>query len=470
MKRYASSAVRTIIPLLSLLVFPAAAQNVNDPEYIADEIVAIVGNSQILYSDLERVTQEVTRMRLVQGLPDTRPVRDEALETLILQKFMAENARRDSLGTDLHKSLEAPVENLLQDMIREAGSVKALEKKHHKEIYSIKEDMMKEYVDMQLVSEMQMEVTRKVKINYPEVAEFFNQIFKDTLELIPEQYIYAQIVRLPPATEERIFNVKQDLLNYRQRILDGENMAAMARLYSMDPGTARNGGEMGPISRNEIIFPIVDALDNLQPGKISEIIETEYGFHIVMLIAKTDKTVHFRQILRKPEFTEVEKEQEKKLLDSIALAVGTSREEFEKAVEWYSMDKETYMNGGVVFNARAAKMTGDTKYATTRYFRDDIPPTDYRPLSQLKVGEVSKAFEAMDNNGYTIYKIVRLNEVIPTHHADLQEDYEIISEFALVDKQNKALEQWVDDNISNMYIWVSPEYRNARLDRNWIKE
>lgn len=440
------------------------------PQYIADEVIAVVGGSHILLSDLEEATGETIRLRAMTGTITDRPARDEAFENLLTVKLLSEQARADSLDKELPGGLEDQIEAQIQKMILEEGSVKALEKKFRKEIYAIKDDLKKEAEDMQLANIMQSDVMKKVKVTYAEVAEFFGKLPVDSLEMIPEQYVYAQIVRLPPATEERKFEVRQRLLDFRQRILAGEKLGALARLYSMDPVSARNGGEWGPGDANQLVYPVVEALENLKPGTVSEVIETEYGFHIVELISRRDNLVHFRQILLKPQFTVEETERETKLLDSLAQKIGTDKEAFEEAVRLYSMDIQTNRNGGVVFNAQEAKNRFDTKYANPRYMKDALDPLDYRALAQLKPGEVSAPYETIDRaNGNTLFKIVRLNEIIPTHTANLLQDYEIIEEAALQDKQGRTLDKWLNEVIAKMYVWIAPEYRNLRFERNWLK-
>lgn len=437
---------------------------------IADEIVATVGNSQILLSDIEHVTNEVIKQRAQEGSLRNRPARDEAFEMLLTQHLLSEQARADSLNIGLGANLDPQVESQIQAMIKSAGSVKALERKYRKEIFAIKDDLKKNIENQQLSNIMQSHVMQDISITYPEVASFFSMLSSDSMEMVPEQYVYAQIVRLPPATKERKLEVRQKLLEYRQRILEGENLSALARLYSMDPGTARSGGEWaGDI--NQLVYPIVEILEELKPSKVSEIVETEYGYHIVELISRKENIVHFRQILLKPEFTVEETEREMHLLDSISKEIGTDKEAFEQAVRRLSMDIETSENGGIVFNSRDAQMMSDTKYASPKFMVEALQPDDYRALSVLEVGEVSAPYPTIDmNDGSAIYKIVRLNQVIPTHNANLKEDYEVIADFALQDKQNRELDRWIDVTIRSMYIWISPEYRDYKLDRNWIKK
>jgi peptidyl-prolyl cis-trans isomerase SurA len=441
------------------------------PQYIADEVAAIVGNRHILLSDIERATEDVVRMRHENGTLSNRPARYEAFETLLLQKMLAEQARADSLDKELRGGTDTQIEEQLQRMIAEAGSVKALERKLRKEIYAIRDDLKRELEDVQLANIMQTNVVSKVGVTYRDVADFFAQLPTDSLEMVPEQYVYAQIVRFPPETEERKFEVRQKLLEYRQRILEGENLGALARLYSMDPGTARSGGSWGPGNINQLVYPIVEALETLKPGTVSEIIETEYGYHIVELISLRGELVQFRQILLKPTFTVEETEREMRLLDSLAREIGTDKEAFDEAVERYSMDKETNRNAGVVFNGALAKQQYNAKLASPKFMKDALLPQDYIPLSRLKEGEVSAPYAAVDlGTGSTVYKIVRLNQVIPSHHASLEEDYEIIADFALQNKQNIELDKWVREAIKKMYVWIAPEYRDYEFEHNWLKK
>lgn len=437
---------------------------------IADEIVATVGNGIILLSDIERVSNDVLKLRAKEGTLVNRPARDEALEMLLTQHLLSEQARADSLNKGIGGSIDPQVESQIQHLIKEMGSVKALERKYRKEIFAIKDDIKKDLENQQLANVMQSNVMQGIRITYPEVVAFFKTLPTDSMEMVPEQYVFAQIVRTPPSTDERKFEVRQKLLEYRQRILEGENIGALARLYSMDPGTARSGGELAT-DINQLVYPIVDILESLKPGNVSEIVESEYGYHIVELISLKENIVHFRQILLKPEFTVEETEREMHLLDSIAKEIGTDKIAFEAAVRLHSMDLETNQNEGLVFNSFDAKMMFDTKYASPKFMKDALQPDDYAALSSIKVGEVSSPYATMDiSDGSTIYKIVRLNEIIPTHYANLNEDYEIIADFALQDKQNRAVDKWIDKTIRNMYIWISPEYRDYKLERNWLKK
>ncbi len=462
--------MRKILFLIAALAWGVSAAPAQEKQrYIIDEVVAIVGDKPILRSELEVMTHTLQSERAQRGSLDTRPAQDEALEQLLTFRLLSVQARLDSLDKNL-PDMQSRVEEQINRMVVSAGSVRALEKRYGKEIYSIKDDMLRQVEDEQLARQLQSDVMNKVTVTYSEVRDFFQKIPTDSLEPVPEQYVYAQIVRLPPDTKERKFEVRQTLLGYRQRVLNGENFASLARLYSMDRGTGAKGGEWGPDEVNKLVAPFVEGIENLKPGQVSEVIETKYGYHIVQMISKKGDLVHFRQILLKPQFNIEETERETKLLDSIAKAVGTDKEAFDRAVTVYSMDAQTRQNQGVVYNSQAAEYYYDAKYASTRFFKDAITkPEDVMALSKLKEGEVSAPFEGMDDKGNTIYKIVRLNEVIPSHLANLGDDYEIIETYALTDKQNRVFDKWLDEKLKTMYIYIAPPYRDVQFDRDWLK-
>ncbi len=456
--------------LFPLGILPAGSAPVSS-DHIVDEVVAVVGSQTILLSDVEREMEGVRQARLQQGGSLTgQSIREEAFESLLLRKLLSEQARADSLQKDLGQISDLQVELSVQEEIDQLGSVKALEKKYGKEIFAIKEDRKREAEEIQLAQALQRKVLSRTVVNYPEVRAFFDSLPHDSMELVPEQYVYAQIVRKPPQTEERKFQVRQQLLQYRQRILDGERIAAMARIYSQDYESARKGGEWGPDEINKLVPQMVDLLEGLKPGVVSEIVETEYGFHIAELISLRGDIVHYRHILLKPEFTVEELEQEIKLLDSLAKTIGDDKQKFEEAVVRYSNDMETNQNGGVVFNSAAGSMSGNLAYAGARFMKEQLKPVDYIPLSKLRVGELSPAYFSFDDKNLSqICKIVRLNEVIPAHAASLEQDYELIEGFALRNKQGLEFMAWIKQTIGQMYVWISPEYRGLRFEHNWVK-
>lgn len=437
-------------------------------DYVADEVAAVVGHSKILLSDIERAAVQVIAQRREAGSITTRSPRDEAFESLLIHRLFSNQARIDSLDKEM-RDMSIEAETRVADMLDQVGSVRNLEKMYGKEIFNIKDEIRKELEDQELSQSMQEKVTAKVTVNYDEVVDFFNTIPKDSLPVMPEQYIYAQIVRMPPATEERKFEVRQRLLEYRERILKGEKLAVLARLYSADLGTAIKGGEWGPDNINQLVPAFIEALENLKPGKISEIVETEYGYHIIELLEpiKGD-IVHYRHMLLKPEFTVAETQDEMRLLDSLAKVIGTDKVAFEKGVLEYSMDIDTRQNGGLVFDNTYARQTMQPRMAVSQFEKDIIDPRDYIAISKLKVGEVSAPFTNVDSKGNEVHKIVRLNKVIPTHVASLENDFEIIAEYALQNKKGETLNNWLAQAVPKMYVYISPEYRGIEFEHNWL--
>lgn len=469
--------IKEFIAGLSLLalvqITPAKAEsplNQDTTKNIANEVVAIVGNSFILLSDVERVTGQVVEQRRQSGSLSEREPFSEAFESLLVQKLFATQARHDSLEKML-PDLTTDIEEYITGLVEQAGSVAALQKQFGKPIFAIKEDMTKEYKEMQLAQLMQSKVKGEVKINYQDVKDFFVTLPLDSLPLMPEQYIYSQITVVPPATEKRKFEIRQELLGYRERILAGEKLSTLARLYSMDPGTASKGGEWGPDDADKLTGQFVEALDGLKPGKVSEVFETEYGFHIAELISREGKIVHYRHMLLKPEFTVEEERRAMTFLDSLAQNVGKDKAAFEEAVYKHSEDKTTRQNQGLVYNILMATRNMSGRDATTKFVKEAIfPPADAYQLARLKVGEVSPPFVSTDIKYNQIYKIVRLDHVIPTHAANLEQDYEDIADVALQNKSNLEMDQWIVRNIPKTYVWLSPKYTDIKFDHNWKKQ
>lgn len=472
--------IKELIAGLSLMtitqIAPAKASNAANPDAekprleINNEVVAIVGNSHILLSDVARVTKQVEMQRSQMGSLSGRSPFSEALESLLAQKLLATQARIDSLGKSM-PDMSTEIETQIASMVSEIGSVSALEQEYGKPIYAIKEEMLKEYEEVQLGTLMQNEIKYGVKINYPDVKEFFATLPLDSLPLIPEQYVYSQIVRMPPATEQRKFEIRQQLLSFRERILAGERLSTLARLYSKDPGSASRGGEWGPDDVNKLTPQFVEALEGLRPGKISEVFETEYGFHIAELISRNGDIVHCRHMLLKPEFTIEEQNREILLLDSLSAAIGTDPKKFTDAVINYSMDTKTAANQGLVYDILSTTREMNAQLATTMFVKESIfPPQDYIELAKLKVGEVSKPFVSVDTKGNEIYKIIRLDRIVETHQANLELDYEAIADVTLSNKSNIEVDKWIQRTIPKIYVWLNPKYSDVTFDHNWKKQ
>ncbi len=464
---------RKLVTVLCLLSVGAAVALTggNPRRFSADKVVAVVGNSAILYSDLKERGKAITESRREQGYTSDRDIMNEALESLLLQKLLYSQALIDSIGKHSAEEIARSVDMRMEQLINEAGSISALEQSEGRPVFDIRADMRYRVEESALAEMMQSEVMSKVVVTPGEVERFFRSLDKNSVPIIPEQYVYAQISKFPTNTKGAKQRTRERMLEMRERIINGTRFDLLARMYSQDPGTARRGGEMDFSPLEGFVKPFADALGKLQPGQISEIVETEYGFHIIQLIEKKNNLYRMRHILLTPSFTDEELHESDMFLDSLAVQIRAGAITFEEAALQYSDDKYSKQNGGVVTNHELMELRGvnSTSYSKTKFFREELTE-DYPVIRSLKTGDVSGSFRSRDLHGNVLSKVIKLLEVIPSHPANLNDDYLDIENMALADKQNKEFEKWLDQKIEGMYIRIDPEFRDGEfINKNWVK-
>ena len=445
-------------------------------QVVLDKVVAVVGGSSILYSEVEQAAKQLTEQRRAQGYTSDRNPLNEGLEELMKQKLLYNQALIDSVVVGMDGHIESSVEDQLQMMIAQAGSVTELEAQEHMPLFNYRDIVRQKITEQVYAQQMQSHVESGVVVTPGEVDRFFKGLSDDEKPLVPEQYVYAHIVRFPSSQEEAKRRTKERLLDMRERIISGKStMAILARTYSQDPGSAMKGGEYpaGPLSG--LTAPFAEALAKLKAGQISEVVETEYGYHIIELIDEPKNGMyHYRHILLKPVYTLEEELEPTKYLDSLALMIKSDSISFEAAALEHSQDDLTKMNGGLVTNHDILLRynAGNVKYTATKFRREDFADRqqDYINLIQMKEGDVSSAFVTADVNGNSISKIVKLLEIIPTHLASMEEDYLTIEEMALEDKKNKVFSKWLAEKIDGLYVYIDPEFRDGDFEySNWVK-
>lgn len=446
-------------------------------KFIADKVVAVVGNFPILYSDVERQARQLTEHYRSQNYTSPREPMAEALETLLEQKLLYNRAQIDSVGIVGNEGRVGElVENNIEQMIAEAGSIKALETQKHRPVYAIREELRQDYEEYIAAEAMRGDVTSpdKVKVTPGEVDRFYRNFDKDSLPMIAEQYVYAQITRLPRSSELAKQRTRERLLELRQRILDGERFDRLAVMYSIDPGSAMRGGEMDAAPKENFVEPFANALAKLQPGQISSVVETEYGFHIIQLIDKPSENLyHLRHILLKPTYTIEEQAESIDFLDSLAGVIRSGELTFENAAMRHSDDADSRMNGGIVTNQQMLfRYTGNSDPSQTRYrhIKDMIEQADAAQLIRMKEGEISRAFIGRDFNGDEMGKMLRLVEIVPAHKADIAEDYLDIEQMALDRKKNVRYKEWLDSKIDETYVRIDPMFKKEDfVNKKWFK-
>ncbi|MBR5725092.1 MAG: peptidylprolyl isomerase [Bacteroidales bacterium] len=434
--------------LLALAVLPAAAQRYNG---IVDKSVAVVGNEMITLSDVEA---QVQAMR-AQGMAGDRC---EILENLMQTKLFIAQARVDSLTVNQDQA-SAQLDQYVAEMLTRAGGEDELSEYLGKPLYKLRQEWREQIEEQTLAQQEQQEIAK----NLPELTPYDVKQYLDTadvssLPVVPIKYQMSQIC-VYPDREAAAIAVKERLLSIRERIIGGERFATLARLYSEDPGSARKGGELGMASKSIFWPAFSDAAMSLKPGTISQIVETPDGFHIIEVLEKKGDMFNARHILIKPSYTEADQEKAFSKLDSLRTKILDGSISFEAAARFYSEDPATRTNGGQM----ADPNTGSS------YFEiDQLKPQDYAAIRDLEVGEISEPIASLDNegrDGNLVYKIVRLDKIVPAHTATFETDYTDLIGQVRSEQTMAAIDKFLDDKIDTSYIIIDPLFGDCEFSR-----
>lgn len=451
--------IKVVLAVAAVLVTAAWSLRAQKYDGLIDKTVALVGNSMIQLSQVEGEVQ----MMQFQGYVSDRNLRCEVLENMMVSKLFYTQAQLDSLSVNpdmVDASLNERVNNILSQL----GGEEEVEKYFGKPLHRLRQEWREAFVEQNLAQEMQQEVAGKIsEVTPKDVEQFYRRVPKDSLPVIPTQYQYSQIV-LYPNTERAKLAVRERLLELRQRILDGEKFSLLATLYSEDPGSAMRGGELGMASKSIFWPAFSDAAMSLKEGQVSPIVETPDGFHLIQLIKKDGDMFNARHILIKPKYTIEDRDSAFIRLDSIRTVVAADSITFQQAARMFSEDPKSRTNGGLV----ADPMSGAPFFEVDR-----LKPADYNVLKNMKEGEISEPFESVDDegrSGNTIYKIIRLEKIRPSHQATVEEDFNVLLDIATNQKRIKAIEDFIKDKQETTYIVIDPMFQNCDFRRDgWIK-
>lgn len=453
--------------LYLLLFFTALSQHVsaqNNKGKVIDQIVAVVGDNIITQSEIEVQYSQYLAQTNNADASQSLEIKCQILNDMLFQKLLLNQAKIDSL-TVSEGQVTAELDRRIKYFINQIGSQEKLEEYYKKSIVEIKSEF-KELIRNQLLSQqMQSAITKDVSITPSEVRSYFESIPKDSVPLINAEVEIGHIVREPKLSEEEKKEVYDRLTVFRERVLKGENFAALATLYSEDIMSAKKGGELGFVSRGDLVPEFESAAFSLKPGEISKIIETQYGYHIIQLIERRGEQVNVRHILLKPRFSAESLQKSKLFLDSIYNLLEKDSLTFAKAALLYSDDAETKNNGGLMVNPQ----TG-----TTHFEPSQLDPTLFFHIDKLKIGEYSKPVLIQSPDGKQSYRILYLKSRTEPHRANLKEDYQKIQSSALAEKQNTILKKWVREKQSSTSINLKKEYVSDTLHceeimKDWSK-
>lgn len=440
--------------VIAMLGVSAVASAQKYSNGLIDKTVAVIGNEMISIADIESEVQ----MQRAQGGTSDQSYRCVILENMLTSKIMLMQARLDSLSVN-YDNVEGELTNRIDQIRTQLGGDEAMEEYFGKPIYKLRAEWREQLESQSLTQQEQQNIVSKVPDMTPfEVKQYLDTVSTDNLPIVPTQYQLSQIC-IYPDREAANMAVKEKLISLRERILNGEKFSTLARIYSEDPGSARKGGELGMASKSIFWPAFSDAAMALKPGLISQIVETPDGFHLIEVLEKRGDMFNARHILMKPEYTVEDMNKAFKTLDSLKTEIGNKAITFELAAAFYSQDPATRTNGGQM----ADPHTGSSYFEV-----DQLKPQDYSAIKDLKEGEISEPVESLDNegrNGNTVYKIVKLDKIVPSHTASFESDFSVLSGVVKQERQIDEINKFLVNKIKTTSIRIDPMFEDCEFER-----
>ena len=430
---------------------------------VIDEVIWVVGDEAILKSEVE-----VMRMQAAMEGVKWNGDPDCAIpEQIAVQKLFKHQAIIDSIevtDADVAAEVEQQI-NYWLEMVD--GSRERLEEYKHQSLSQIRSDLREDMKDRQMVQKMKMKLVEDISVTPAEVRRYFKDLPVDSIPFVPTE-VEVQIIQLTPRIPpEELNRVKDELRDYTDRVNRGDaSFQTLARLYSEDPGTARRGGELGFTGRGTLDPAFAAVAFNLtDPKKVSKIVESEFGYHIIQLIEKRGDKVNVRHILRKPVVSDEEVDKTVARLDSIADDIRAEKFTFDDAASMLSDDKDTRFSKGLMSTNQA-----QTGHTSSKFRMQDLPPEIAKAVDTLEVGEISRAFQMINQRGKTVCVIAKLKNRIEGHKATVTEDFQVLKDVVQNKRQEERIHQWVVDKIKNVYTRLNDDYKDCKFEfEGWVK-
>lgn len=458
MNKKAGYLVNTLIVLqfllLNLLNVNLIAQS-TDEEQVIDQVVATVGKNIILESDIENQYLQYRMQGEITG--SASEMRCRLLEDLLYQKLMVAQAEYDSItvGED---QVNSELDRRISTFINQFGSQEKMEAYYGKTLTEIKGELFDIIEEQLLAQQVQQSIVQNVTVTPSEIKSYFKSIPKDSIPHIQTEYTIAELVKKPPVSVEEKIRVKEKLMELRKRILKGESFATMAILYSEDPGSAKNGGELGFYGRGQL-YPEFEAVAfKLKEGEISQVVETEAGYHIIQMIERKGDFINVRHILLIPKVSPADLLKARNELDSIANLIKSDSMTFDHAVEKFS-DADDKNNGGMLINPYTMGTTFEP---------EQLDPQVSFTIEKMKVGEISNPVPMKTEDQKDAYRILMLKAKVEPHRANLKDDYSKIQDWALQQKKIETINEWIDEKAEKTYIKIIDRYKDCAFDHKWI--
>ena len=450
------------IPVLSMA--SADSDSVVPVHSIIDEVIWVVGDEAILKSDVENMRMQAAMEGVKwSGDPDcTIP------EQIAVQKLFVHQADIDSIevtDADVAQDVEQTISGWLEMV---DGSRERLEEYKHQTITEMRNEMRDEFKNRYKVQKMRQKLVEGIAVTPADVRRYFSNLPQDSLPFVQTEVEVQIICQTPRVEEEEINRVKEELREYTDRVNKGEStFQTLARLYSEDPVSARRGGELGLVGRATLDPAFATVAFNLtDPTKISKIVESEFGYHIIQLVEKRGDKVNVRHILKKPIVSDEAIEKALSRLDSIADDIRAGKFTFEDGASMLSDDKDTRSNKGLMSNSQLQF----GRSITSRFQMQDLPPEVAKVVDTMQVGQISKPFQMINQKEKTVCVIAKLKSRVDGHRANISDDYQVLKEVVLNKRREEFLHKWVVDKIKGVYTRLNDNYRDCKFEyEGWIK-
>ena len=436
--------------LLILALVTICAQHLYAQNHTVDEVIWVVGDEAILRSDVER-------MRTIYGNEIKGNPYCVIPEQLAIQKLFLHQAAIDSVSVS-DGDVAPYVEQDINEKVMMAGSKEKLEEYMRMPMSQIREELFEQYKNEMTARQMKQKITAGIKITPAEVRRYFRDLPQDSLPFIPTQVEVQILTRHPRIRREEIERVKEQLRGWAERIQAGTtSFSALARMFSKDEGSARMGGELEYYGRTQLDPAFANVAFSLtDPKKVSKVVQSEYGYHIIQLIDKRGDKIKVRHILRRPEVDPKDIEACMLRLDSIATDIKENKFTFEVGAQELSDDKDSRNNNGIMTN-----LNKETGVATTRFEMGDLPSEIARMVDKMEIGEISQAFTMTDKHGMETCAIIKLKNRIPAHRASITEDFQILKGTVEAKKSEEMIQQWIKDKQKSTYVRINEDWRNC---------
>lgn len=441
-----------IFSIVSVYTCTITAQTSQDT--VIDGIVAIVGANTILKSDLENQYLQFRSQGNITGSAIT--VKCQFLETMLFQKLLLNQAETDSVQiTDAQ--VESEMDRRMRYFINLAGSPEKLEETYQKSIIAIKSELRNIIKEQMMVENVQQKITKEVTTTPSEVKTFYHKLSKDSIPSVNSEYEIGMIVKHPPIGDAEKEEVRKKITALKERIAKGDDFSTMAILYSEDPGSSKKGGELGMFKRGDMRPEFEAAAFKLKPGEVSDIVETEDGYHLIQMIERRGEYINVRHILLQPKVSLASLNSAKMTLDSISVLIDQKKMKFDEAVMKFS-DDPSRNNGGLMINPNSGN---------SRFESDQLDPKVFFVVDKLKVGEISASVLFKTDRGKEEYRIYYLKERTNPHKANLELDYARIQQWAMEKKKSKIIDDWIRKKTTRTYVKIMDPYKNCGFQRNW---